>query len=90
MDLSFTHFDGRSWNIIDVIDKDTGRVVGFLRPRSSSLSGIEISLFEDKYRAVVGTSDECLGFVRGVQAVLNHIAWSSFDAQPHQPVERRI
>ena len=65
MDLDFNAFDGRSWNIVDVVDKDGGRVVGTIKSKSSSSSGIEISLFDDKYRAFVGTYEECLGFVRG-------------------------
>jgi hypothetical protein len=71
--LSFTPFDGRSWNAIDVLDKDSNRIVGSIRSKSSGLPGIRISLFDQKYEATVSTYEECLGFVKGVQAVLNRI-----------------
>jgi hypothetical protein len=51
-------------------------MVGFIRSNGTGFTnsgGIEISLFDDKYRTVVNSYNECWGFVRGVQAVLNHM-----------------
>jgi hypothetical protein len=76
MRLKFDHFDGRRWNLKDVIDEDTGKKVGFIRSDGvgfTNLGGIEISLFDNKYRTTVSSYKECLGFVRGVESVLNHM-----------------
>ena len=97
MQLSFQPFDGRSYNIRDVIDKDTDRVVGYIRSKSSPLRGIEISLFDGKYATNVSTYEECMGFVKGVNMVLSHMAYSPYippaDTIPirsPEPIERRI
>jgi len=71
MQLSFKPFDGRSRNSIDVIDQDSNRVVGDIR--SSPGVGIRISLFDHKYAGTVSTYEECLGFVKGVESVLNRM-----------------
>jgi hypothetical protein len=71
MQLSFKPFDGRSRNFIEVIDQDSNRVVGQIR--SSPGQGIHISLFDQKYVGTVSTYEECLGFVRGVESVLNRM-----------------
>jgi hypothetical protein len=73
MQLSFRPFDGRSWNSIDVLDEDSNRIVGRIRSKSSPLPGIHISLFDKKYETTVDNYDQCLGFVWGVQAVLNRV-----------------
>jgi hypothetical protein len=82
MQLSFKPFDGRSWDVIDVLDEDSNRIIGRIAPKSSTISpGIRISLFDRKYEASVSTYEECLGFVRGVQAVLNRMT-SVDDGRP--------
>jgi hypothetical protein len=76
MHLKFDHFDGRSWNVKDVIDEDTGKQVGHIRSDGvgfGNIGGIEISLFDGKYEATVSSYKECVGFVKGVQAVLNRM-----------------
>jgi hypothetical protein len=72
MQLSFKPFDGRSRNFIDVIDQDSNRVVGQISSSPGHL-GIHISLFDQKYVGTVSTYEECLGFVRGVESVLNRM-----------------
>ena len=74
--LKFDRFDGRSLNIRDIIDEDTGKVVGQIASNGSGFNntgGIDISLFDGKYRTMVSSYKECLGFVLGVQAVLRHM-----------------
>jgi len=76
MRLKFDPFDGRKWNTRDIIDEDTGKHVGHIRSNGvgfTNYGGIEISLFDDKYRTTVSSYKECCGFVWGVQAVLNHM-----------------
>jgi hypothetical protein len=73
MQLNFKPFDGRSWNQINVLDEDSNRIVGTIKSKSSMLPGIRISLFDKKYEATVDNYYECLGFVRGVQTVLNRM-----------------
>ena len=99
MQLSFEPFDGRSfYNIIDVVDKeDSNRVVGYIRTKSSTYSGgIEVDLFDEKYVTFASTYQECFGFVKGVQAVLNHMTFSKYIAPATEvipiqtPIERRI
>jgi hypothetical protein len=72
MRLSFKPFDGRSRNFIDVIDQDSNRVVGQINSSPGHL-GIYISMFDQKYGGTVSTYEECLGFVRGVESVLNRM-----------------
>ena len=78
MKLHFEPFDGRVWNTIDVWDKDTNRVVGYIKSKSSAVRGIHISLFDGKYFSIATTYEECFGFVSGVQAVLNHMTASEY------------
>jgi hypothetical protein len=74
MQLTFKPFDGRSWDVVDVLDEDSNRTVGRIVPKSSTISpSIRVSLFDKKYEASVSTYEECLGFVRGVEAVLNRM-----------------
>jgi hypothetical protein len=99
MQLSFEPFDGRSpHNIIYVVDKeDSNRVVGYIRTKSiASTRGIEVNLFDEKYVTFASTYWECFGFVKGVQAVLNHMTFSKYIAPATEvipiqtPIERRI
>jgi hypothetical protein len=88
MRLKFDPFDGRSWNFRDIIDEDTGKMVGHIRSNGvgfTNIGGIEISLFDDKYRTTVSTYKECRGFVAGVQSVLNHMtAATDHRAEPRE------
>jgi hypothetical protein len=76
MRLTFEKFDGRSQlSATSIIDADTGRKVGYITHGRTSFGGsgrIDVALF-DRYRATVNRHEECLGFVRGVEAVLNHM-----------------
>jgi hypothetical protein len=75
MQLHFERFDGRSFNSVDVIDRDSGEKVGLICSNGVGRyrGGISVELFDGKYRAQLKRYDECLGFVRGVEAVLNHM-----------------
>jgi hypothetical protein len=76
MNLNVPQFDGRKWGYKDVSDEDTGKVVGYIRCDGTGFAGsggIEISLFDGKYRTVASSRPECCGFVRGVESVLNRM-----------------
>jgi hypothetical protein len=76
MRLQFEPFDGRSSCFRDVIDVETGKTVGFIQAGGvgfGNTGGIEVSLFDGKYRTEANRFEECWGFVRSVQAVLNHM-----------------
>jgi hypothetical protein len=76
MKLSVPNFDGRKWGHKEVIDEDTGKAAGRIRSEGTGFAGsggIEVSLFDGKYRAVVNSRQECCGFVRGVESVLNRM-----------------
>jgi hypothetical protein len=74
MRLKFDPFDGRSYNYRPVVDEDTGIQVGHIQSMGSgaySSGRIDISLFDSKYRISVTCYEAALGFVLGVEAVLN-------------------
>ena len=76
MNLTFKFFDGRGWNYRPVIDEDTGKEVGSIRSNGVgpySSGGIRVSLFDGKYAKTFNRRDECWGFVKGVEAVMNHL-----------------
>jgi hypothetical protein len=73
MRLTVSHIDERSRHVADVIDQDTNRCVGYVRLGSTNSGGRYVFLFEGKYTARCISQDECLGFVKGVEAVLNHM-----------------
>jgi hypothetical protein len=76
LDDSGKRFDGRGTDFRDVLDKDTGETVGFVRSRGVGgygSGGIEVNLFNGKYIGWLKRADECQGFILGVQAVLNHM-----------------
>jgi hypothetical protein len=90
MRLKVPYFDGRKWGYEEIIDEDTGKTVGHIRCNgtgSAGDGGIEISLFDKKYRATVNSRAECYGFVKGVEAVLNRI--TSIDDGRHK-LERQL
>jgi hypothetical protein len=71
-------FDGRrSGDYLDVIDRDTGKKVGYIRSNGVGYSygggGIFITLFDGKYSDTLNKFEECWGFIKGVEAVLNHL-----------------
>jgi hypothetical protein len=76
MRLTFNQFDGRGRNFREVIDQDTGKKVGHIQSNGvgfENYGGIDISLFDGKYKITVSSFKECCGFVSGVQAVLRHM-----------------
>ena len=76
MRLRFKWFDGRGWNHEPIIDEETGNEVGFVRSNGAgNWGGIDISLFNGKYRATAHSHQETVGFVSGIEAVLNHLVW---------------
>jgi hypothetical protein len=77
VNLIFEKFDGRSRSWTPIIDQDTGEEVGTISCEglgSDRYGGIYVSLFGDKYRVGFHRYDECVGFVRGVETVLNRVA----------------
>lgn len=73
MKLSFPKRDNRSHmgRNDPITDEDTGEVVG--RVYSEREFGRDVSLFDGKYSASLDTHDAAWGFVKGVEAVLNHM-----------------
>jgi hypothetical protein len=60
---------GSGANYMPVTDKDTGEEVGYIQLANSGL--IKISLFDGNYQTTVHNYKAALGFVMGVEAVLN-------------------
>jgi hypothetical protein len=61
-------------NCLLVLDEDTGNVVGTIqssKPGVDSCS-IDIWLFDGKYQTRVSGYDVAVGFLMGVESVLNH------------------
>jgi hypothetical protein len=56
----------------EVIDEDTGKVVGFVHCERSPAER-HISLFGGKYQGQFRSHEGCVAFAKGVEAVLNHI-----------------
>jgi hypothetical protein len=76
MNLQFEKFDGRARRYVDVIDQDTGERVGHIHSRGVGFDrcgGIDVNLFGGKYTIRLSRYDECVGYVCGVNAVLNHV-----------------
>lgn len=76
MKLRFKRFDGRRMARVDVTDEDSGQIVGYIDSNGvgfDNYGGIDISLFEGKYRTTVNRYDACVGFIMGVETVLNHM-----------------
>jgi hypothetical protein len=74
MRLKFKYpYDFRS-NCLLVLDEDTGNVVGTIQSSKPSVdsSGIDIWLFDGKYQTRVNGYQAAVGFLMGVEAVLNH------------------
>jgi hypothetical protein len=74
MELEFRAFDGEQPSFLPIINKDTGEQVGEIYCQGSvEGGGINVSIFNGKYRGTVNTYEECVGFVKGVETVLTHI-----------------
>ncbi len=73
MRLKFEHSD--DFRSLRVRDEDTGKNVGIIRSGGAgvdSTGGIDIWLFDGKYQTRVERCDIAIGFVLGVESVLNH------------------
>jgi|KBSSwiStaDraftv2_1062776.scaffolds.fasta_scaffold1678037_2 hypothetical protein len=75
MRLNFKHSDGFRSDCMLVLDEDTGKEVGTIRLGGTgveSSGGIDIWLFDGRYQTRVERYDTAVGFVLGVESVLNH------------------
>lgn len=72
MRLKVKYPDDFRSNCLPVLDEDTGKVVGTIQSSKHDSSGIDIWLFDGKYQTRVNSSDAAVGFLMGVEAVLNH------------------
>jgi hypothetical protein len=75
MRFKFQHSDGFISNDLLVLDEDTGKQVGIIRLggiKVDSSGGIDIWLFDGKFQTRVKEYDTAVGFVLGVESVLNH------------------
>ena len=73
MRLKFVHSD--DFRSLRVLDEDSGKDVGIIRLGGAgvdSTGGIDIWLFDGKYQTRVDRCDIAVGFVLGVESVLNH------------------
>ena len=76
MRLTFEDFNASGRRNKPIIDQDTGKKVGEIRSRGSgpdSSGGIYVYLFDGRYEAELSNRDECKGFIKGVEAVLNQM-----------------
>jgi len=76
MRLTFKWFNGRFRDHSYVIDQDTGQTVGIITSGGvgfEKMGGIDVRLFDGRYTATFNRMAECYGFVKGVEAVLNHM-----------------
>lgn len=84
MRLKFEPFDGRSFNLVPVIDEQTNKRVGTIKSNGTGMyssGGIDIWLFDGKYKTSVSRYETALGFVLGVEAVLNHLTLCETEEQ---------
>ena len=73
--MNFKHSDDFRSNSLLVLDEDTGKKVGIIQFGGTgvdSSGGIDIWLFDGKYQTRVQRYDTAVGFVLGVESVLNH------------------
>jgi hypothetical protein len=75
MRLTFKKFDARACKHEPILDRDTGKKVGYIYANGVGPydGGIQVSLFDEKYRASFNRFDEVFGFVQVVEAVLNYV-----------------
>jgi hypothetical protein len=75
MRLKFEAFDYDP-DYLAVVDEDTDNQVGMVQIGAGvNSSDIDISLFDGKYEMRVKRYDTAVGFVLGVQTVLNHMTF---------------
>jgi hypothetical protein len=74
MRLKFKHSNNNPDYLL-VFDEHTGTEVGIIYTGTEmdSSGGIDISLFDGKYQTRVKRYETAVGFVIGVQSVLNHM-----------------
>jgi hypothetical protein len=77
MRLTYRPFNGRGRYFANVIDQDSGKIVGQVNSagvrRGYHLGGMTVSLFNGRYQSRFNNSHECWGFIRGVECALNHV-----------------
>jgi hypothetical protein len=74
MRLKLKHPDDFRSNSFLVLDEDTGKAVGTVRLSVTGVgsSAVDIWLFDGKYQTRVKGHDTAVGFLLGVESVLNH------------------
>jgi hypothetical protein len=74
MRLKFRYPDDFRSKCLLVVDEDAGKVVGTIQPSKPTVdsSSIDIWLFDGKYQTRVNGYDAAVGFLMGVESVLNH------------------
>ena len=75
MRLKFAQSNDFRSNCLLVVDQDTGKQVGTIRlgtGAKNSSGDIDIWLFDGKFQTRVKRYDTAIGFVLGVESVLNH------------------
>ena len=73
MRLTISYVDTAGPHKGDVIDQDNNKCVGYIRSGSLNSGFRYVFLFNGKYSARCASQDECFGFVKGVEAVLNYM-----------------
>ena len=77
MRLTYKTFNGQRRRSAEVIDQDTGKIVGQVNSagvrRGYPLGGMTVSLFNGRYQSRFDNSHECWGFIKGVECALNHM-----------------
>ena len=82
MKLKYPWFDGRT--VVgrlpqDIVDETTKNNVGFVQQTGD---GKDVLLFASKYSGNFKNDDQCYGFMKGVEAVLNHLTSTNFETTP--------
>ena len=74
MRLRLKHPDDFRSNSLLVLDEDTGKAVGTIRLGVTGVgsTGVDIWLFDGKYQTRVNGIETAVGFLLGVESVLNH------------------
>jgi len=74
MRLKLKHPDDFRSNCLLVLDEDTGKAVGTIRLSVTAVgsSCVDIWLFDGRYQTRVNGHNTAVGFLLGVESVLNH------------------
>jgi hypothetical protein len=59
--------------VTDVVDLDNDKIVGSIRNETHPRAR-HVSLFDDKYKSSFHSTEQCDAFIKGVEAVLNHVS----------------